>query len=109
MIGTTAIPAGMNTPRKAFDYAIGFLSRLIPLAQQPLDVSEHFSLARDLMRELPLTECQRLTVVRVIRRAEAMQKHQEFGAARHELGLVRRNLIREQHEIMQQAANQTAE
>ncbi len=93
------VQSAINARNNLFETSIGIVSQLIALAQQPLDISRHFLTALDLVGQLPLTETQRSSVVRGLRKAERMQTHQEFGAARHELGLVRRNLIRQQEEI----------
>ncbi|MDA7980281.1 MAG: hypothetical protein MPJ50_16065 [Pirellulales bacterium] len=77
-----------------FQQAIDVVSELTALAQQPLDVSSRFSDAFDLVHELPLTKVQQHSVVRGLRIARKLQAYREFGAARHELDIVRRSLTR---------------
>ncbi len=82
-----------------FAGAIAFVARLTSLCQQPAAISEHFQTAEEMVLDLPLSELESSVAVRRLGTARKLQSYREFGAARHELCLLRRCLIRTQRAL----------
>lgn len=90
---------GLPSLERRFAGVIAAVSRLTSLCQQPADVSQQFQLTEELILELPLSDAENSAAARRLSTARQLQNYREFGAARHELCLLRRCLIRSQRQI----------